>query len=33
MKAKPESCALPPLPQEFAQSLAPLLKEEMQDFL
>jgi 16S rRNA C967 or C1407 C5-methylase (RsmB/RsmF family)/NOL1/NOP2/fmu family ribosome biogenesis protein len=33
MKAKPESCALPPLPQGFAQSLAPLLKEEMQDFL
>jgi NOL1/NOP2/sun family putative RNA methylase len=33
MKAKPESCTLPLLPQGFAQSLAPLLKEEMQDFL
>ncbi len=33
MKAKPESCALPPLPEGFAESLAPLLKEEMQDFL
>ena len=33
MKIKPESSTLPPLPQGFAQSLAPLLKDEMQDFL
>lgn len=33
MKTRPESCALPPLPEGFAQSLAPLLNEEMQDFL
>ncbi len=33
MKAKPEIYALPPLPKGFAESLAPLLKEELRDFL
>jgi 16S rRNA C967 or C1407 C5-methylase (RsmB/RsmF family)/NOL1/NOP2/fmu family ribosome biogenesis protein len=33
MKAKQDSLPLPPLPQGFAESLAPLLKEEMRDFL
>jgi hypothetical protein len=31
MKAKADNIFLPPLPEGFAESLAPLLKEEMQD--
>ncbi len=33
MKARPSIANTPPLPKGFTESLAPLLKEEMQDFL
>ncbi len=33
MKTRQENSAIPPLPRGFAESLAPLVKEEMQDFL
>ena len=33
MKAKPDKVIQPPLPKEFVESLASLLKEETQDFL